>query len=107
MMIDREDALDNVAQYESIAQLKHILKNMNNLRQMAEKGNQTAHAIWMDLDMALRNKYLTDKQRKVMYMKFIGKETNNYIAQEMNISETAVRKHINGALKRIQRLLLH
>lgn len=105
-MIEKEDALDNLADYSSMPHLKHILGNIHRLKKLSESGNQTAMCIVMDLEKALSSNILTEKQKKVVLMKFIGKETNDYIAEQMNISETAVRKHIQGAMKRIQRFLL-
>ena len=102
----QEDALDNLADYSNMVNLKFIFGNILSLRKLAESGNQTALCIVMDLESALNSNVLTQKQRQVVIMKFIGKETNDYIAQQMNVSETAIRKHIQGAMKRVQRFLL-
>jgi DNA-directed RNA polymerase specialized sigma24 family protein len=106
-MREKEDALENLADYSSIPHLKHILNNIYQLKKLSEKGNQTALCIVIDIEIALKSTYLTEKQKKVLKMKFFGKETNDFIAEQMNISETAVRKHIQGGLKRIQKLLLN
>jgi DNA-directed RNA polymerase specialized sigma subunit len=39
-------------------------------------------------------------------MKYIDKETNVWIGNELGISESAVRKNIEGGLKRVRKILL-
>ena len=106
--MDKEEALNNLAKYESLPHLKHIMGNIFEMKKLAEGGNQTALCIVMDLEKAIYHPtILTEKQQKVVIMKYLGKETNDYIAEQMNISETAIRKHLQGALKRIQRFLVN
>ena len=103
-MLEREGALDNLAKYESLVHLKHIMTKLNDLDKMSHKGNQTALCVVMDIERAIKNS-LTEKQKQVVILKYYHKETNDYIAEIMNVSEMAIRKHLKGALKRISRFL--
>ena len=104
-MKEREYVLSNLADYESINHFIGMLKKIHELKKLSESGNQTAHAIWIDLTTAMKSEVLTEKQKEIVWMKYYEKETNTYIAEHYNISETAVRKHLRGATKRMMKLL--
>jgi DNA-directed RNA polymerase specialized sigma subunit len=104
-MIDKEVALHNMANYNNYNNLIFLLQNYHNLRNMCYRGNQTAICICLDLELAMNNEYLTEKQKKALKLKFFYKETNAYISEEMNVSENAVRKYIKGGIKRMSKIL--
>jgi RNA polymerase sigma factor (sigma-70 family) len=104
-MID-EDALYNMANYESIIRIKMFLGQMLLLQKMSEQGIQTAQCIYMDLEQAIKSNKLTNRQQECLRMKYIDKETNVWIGNELGISESAVRKNIEGGLKRVRKILL-
>lgn len=104
-MLDKEDALDNLADYTKIRRIKLMLSKIHELRKLAHSGNQTAHCIAIDLQNALESEKLTKKQRYALEQRFIMKETNTYIADQMKITESAVRKHLEGGLIRLRKIL--
>jgi DNA-directed RNA polymerase specialized sigma subunit len=104
-MINKEDALHNIAKYEDISSIIFLLRNIHNLYTMAHKGNQTALCIAMDLQNAIKDNRLTQKQQTAIKMKFMERENNVYIADQMGVTENAIRKHIKGGLKRISKIL--
>jgi RNA polymerase sigma factor (sigma-70 family) len=106
MSKEREDALDNLADYTSLFKLKFLLSNLMKFHTMAESGNEVAHCISIDLTQALKSQKITNRQQQCLTMRYIDKETNTYIADQLNITESAVRKNLEGGLKRIRKILL-
>ena len=104
-MIDREDALHNIANYKNLNAIKYLLLNLHKLEKAAYAGNQTAHCILMDMQIAMESEKLTDKQREVLYQKYIIGNNNVKIAEIMGVTENAIRKHLAGAIKRIRKIL--
>lgn len=106
MSRDSELALDNLADYKSITKIKLMLNTIYNLESMAYNGNQVALCIWIDLTEALKSPKLTNRQQQCLNMRYLQKENNIYIADQLSITESAVRKNLEGGLKRIRKILL-
>lgn len=104
-MIDKEGALHNVANYRNNKNLMFLLNNLHNLYNIAHKGNQTALCIYMDIMEGLKSDKLTENQRKCIWMKYYGKENNVYIAKELGIDESTVRKNLHGGIKRLGKII--
>jgi DNA-directed RNA polymerase specialized sigma24 family protein len=105
-MIDKEDALDNLANYKNLNAIKYLLLNIYKLEKAAYAGNQTAHCILMDIQIAMTHENLTEKQRETIYQKYVVGHNNVKIAEIMGVTENAIRKHLAGAIKRIRKILI-
>lgn len=99
-------SLMNMARYNNLNSLQHLLNNLNNLQRLAEMGDTVSASIVIDLKKALSSDKLTKKQHECLELKYLGKYTNNEIAEELNLkSDNSVRKHLQGGLKKIRREL--
>ncbi|NLD50586.1 MAG: hypothetical protein GX660_25880 [Clostridiaceae bacterium] len=91
--------------YANPATVKQLLKKYNKLCSYAEKGNTAWHSIKIDLDEALKNAKLTNKQ-KYYVEEYLTKGINRkQLAEEMKINENNVKKHIDVAILKIIRYL--
>jgi DNA-directed RNA polymerase specialized sigma24 family protein len=104
-MIDREDALHNIANYNNPNVIKYLLLNIQKLEKQSYAGNQTAHCILMDIQIAMTHEKLTEKQREAIYQKYVVGHNNVKIAEIMGVTENAIRKHLQGAIKRMIKIL--
>jgi DNA-directed RNA polymerase specialized sigma24 family protein len=100
------DSLMNMAKYNNLKSLQHLLNNLGNLEKLAEMGDSVSASIVVDLKGALSSDKLTEKQSECLKLKYQYKYTNNEIAEELNLkSDNSVRKHLQGAIKKIRREL--
>jgi DNA-directed RNA polymerase sigma subunit (sigma70/sigma32) len=106
MSLEKEVALDNLADYTSITKLKLMYQNIHKLETMMYGGNTTAQCIWIDLTEAMKSNKLTNRQKQCLELRYIFCETNVKIAEDLKIGESGVRKNLEGGLKRIRKILL-
>jgi DNA-directed RNA polymerase specialized sigma24 family protein len=79
---------------------------MNNLLALAEAGDSVATSIYIDLKDALNHPSLTQKQRDCLIMRYLHRYTNKEITEALNVkSDNSARKHIEGGLKKIRKIL--
>ena len=99
-------SLMNMANYNNIKSLQHLLGNIHNLEKLAEMGDSVSASIVIDLRGALVSDKLTEKQKQCLELKYEYKYTNKEIAEDMDLkSDNSVRKHLQGGLKRIRKVL--
>jgi DNA-binding NarL/FixJ family response regulator len=106
MSREGEDVLFNFADYSSLKKLKLLLSSLEKLKTMAHSGNSMALCIFIDLTEALKSAKLTNRQQQCLHLRFVRGEQNNYIAEQLNITESGVRKNIEGGLIRLRKVLL-
>lgn len=100
----KSDFLDYI-DYSNPKTIKNLLIQYNRLEQNAAKGNTTWHAVKIDLDIALEKTGLTDKQLYCIQQHLIYNITLKNIADDLNIKEKSVKKHVDSAIAKILRYL--
>ena len=98
--------LMNLANYEDLKCLGGLLKNYDNLRLLAEKGDTVGSAIYIDLKVALEKGILTNLQKECIYRYFVYRSTLREIAEHLDKSIPTVADHIKGGVKRIQKAFI-
>lgn len=99
-------SLMNMASYTSIKSIKMLLTNIHNMKRLAEMGDSVSASIVVDLLTAVSHQSLTEKQRQAVILKFFYRFTYEDIAEVMDVKSTySVRKHIDGGLKKVRRVL--
>lgn len=98
--------------YNSKANIKRALENLNHLYSNAEQGNTSAHAVWLDLQTALGRYHantllqvVTKKQKQVILLHLVYGYTQQEVAEQLGISQQAVSCRLISGIKRIQRFL--
>ena len=98
------DFLDYI-NYADFKTIKNLLMQYNRLEQYAAKGNTAWHSIKIDLDIALECSRLTDKQLYCIEQHLINNITLENIAEDLDITEKNVKKHVDCAITKILRYL--
>lgn len=81
--------------------------DFNNLYELTCNGDMVAASIYMDAKYAaFETDTLTKKQKHYLVQHLINRNTLREIATEEEIDYTTIHGHINGAVKRIQKVLL-
>lgn len=98
-------ALENSARYDDIKIVKHLFKNYHNLRKLGQMGNQSAIAIYLDLEYALNHQSLTFNQRFFIIKLLIENETLEYLAEKHNKNQNTIYLYVQSGIKKVIRLL--
>jgi RNA polymerase sigma factor (sigma-70 family) len=99
-------ALSNLCSYKTTKGIKTVLTLYNFLLQQKNKGNNnTAHAILLDIDKALADSRLTDKEAQCINLYFFDRLTQTDIASNMEISQVRVSTLLSSALKKITKTI--
>lgn len=98
------DFLDFI-NYADFKTIKNLLMKYNRLEQYAAKGNVVWHSIKIDLDRALQYAGLTDKQEYCIEQHLINNCTLENIADDLNVNEKNVKKHVDCAILKIIKYL--
>lgn len=81
--------------------LRMLLEDYYKLRERRYKGDYAICDVLLDLQLAIREAGLTDRQRLALYLTFHKQLTPDEGAEEMKITRYGFDKHVNGGLKRI------
>lgn len=92
----------NYADYQSTGCIKKLLKSKGSLHKLAERGDQVAHSICIDLETALQ--VLTPKQLDYM-LPWLAGYTQSEIAAYHQIDQCTVALTILNGVKRIKKTL--
>jgi DNA-binding MarR family transcriptional regulator len=91
--------------YADFKTIKNLLMQYDRLEQNAAKGNTAWHAVKIDLDIALEKAGLTDKQLYCIQQHLIYNITLKNIAEDLNMTEKNIKKHVDSGLIKILRYL--
>ena len=94
----------NFTNYERTSCIKQLIKNMDNLYKLAEKGDTVAHSIYIDLDSAINGGIFTKKQ--AIYLCLWAKGyTQKDIGLMYRIKQETVSEVIANSVMRIKEYL--
>ncbi len=100
------DILMNSVSYKSKNSIVNLIKNLNNLNQLAIMGNSAAASIVIDIQDALKYSGMTDKQAECINLALIEGYTYAEICDMLGYkSKTAVTDFINGGVKKMIKYL--
>lgn len=92
--------------YSNLSCIQGLLRYYYNYKELAmKKGNAELYCVYADIDTALENIKLTEKQKRVLKLYMAGwYETD--IGKEMgNVTHQAISKHILSICKKISNFL--
>ena len=93
------------ADYSKPGAIKNLLRNMSALLRLAERGDTTAHSIYIDMKSALYTEgVLSAKQKKYLLLWMAGYEQNQ-IAWKFEVQERTIRKGIRLGVRNIMTFL--
>lgn len=100
------DILMNAASYKSKNSIIRLIKNIDNLKQLAIMGNAVAASIVIDLEDALANSKITSQQRKCIELIYIMGYSYEDVCQIFNYkSDYSITQYLNGGIKNIMKYL--
>ena len=98
--------LINLANYEKIDDIKFLLTKIDHFYNMGVAGDSTALSIYVDLSKCIKSPKLTPYQALVIDLYYVKGFTMDDIGAVLNITKPTVYGHIQGALKKIHRMLM-
>jgi predicted DNA-binding protein YlxM (UPF0122 family) len=95
----------SIADYSSRAHLINLLRNLDNLKSLAQTGDSVAASIYVDLTTVLSCGVLTEIQHKSIIAHYINRDALRDIAADFERNYDTIWKNINLGLKKISHAL--
>jgi hypothetical protein len=94
-----------IANYENAGQLKHLLRNYNNLYGLSQRGDGVAQSIYIDLKTALEANALTDLQALYIREHLIEGMSLEYLSNFYGVKRASVADSVKRGLSNLQKVL--